>query len=338
MVTLDMIAEKTGVSKSTVSRALSENSDLISEKTREKIQAEAYKMGYFDKTLDLVERLRGPVMRNIGISVDDLSNPFFTAFLKGAISTAALRNYRVIIMEANGDVATEHKNVQNFKRLNVTGMIIHTVASDTPFRVREIDDQIPKVFFGYKCKARDVDYVGVDTRSAMRKMGEYLLQLGHRSIALVGASDKFSDRMDGYREALEGFGLAFDKKDVVYCEASRFGGYNAMRELLARQKRYTAIMCTCDFVALGVIEYLQRHGKQVPEDYSVTGLDNIDMASQYGTELTTIAQPAFEMGREAVKILLEKIENHATTCEQRILEYNFVMRKTCRELPRTGRE
>lgn len=331
-VAIEDIAEKLGVSRSTVSRALND-STRISIAMREKIKQLAFEMGYFDNAIKTVNHIKGETPENIGVSLIDLNNPFCIQLVKGIQDACIINGYRTIIMDSNLDSDIEQNNIRNFQALNVKGMIIHGTTLDTHLRINEIDSQVPKVYLGRKYKIGEANFVCVDAKEAIYKTTEYLIQLGHRRLAFVGASEKFAERIEGYKNALAAYEIPVWQGDIKYCASTRLSGSNAMRELMNSGIRYTGIVCVNDFAAIGVMEYIRKHGFRIPEDYSVTGMDNLEISSYNGIDLTTINQPCYEIGKIAVEILINKIKHSDfKTDAYRILESHFIMRKSCRHL------
>ena len=328
--TIEQIANKVGVSISTVSRALNDNA-RISLETREKVKRQAYEMGFYDKMLDAVENLKETTPPNIGVSINDLTNPFCAEIINSIRDVGSMNGYRIIIMDANMDRDKEIDNIQNFKALGVKGIIIHPTRAEAHKYINQVDLTIPKVYICDQFERGDANFVCIDTKEAMYKSTEYLIQLGHRKIAFVGASERFFMRIEGYEDALKSYNVPIFPDDIIHCAPTRLSGYNAMHDIMASSRGYTAIVCVNDFVAFGVMEYIKKHGRSVPEDYSVVGFDNLDISGYNGIDLTTINQPRYEIGKLACEILIGKIKSGDLSNDTgRVLESYFVIRKSCR--------
>ena len=139
MVTLADIANRLEISKSTVSRALSDNDSRISEKTRALVRQVAYEMGYYDKAIGHLKDVSGNHRPNIGVSVADLSNPFSVSLIKGILDTCSINGYNAVIMDSNGEERNEENNIRNFIALGVEGMIILAASSNSHKSLIEID-------------------------------------------------------------------------------------------------------------------------------------------------------------------------------------------------------
>ena len=185
-VTVDDLAQKLGVSKSTISRALN-GSARISAKTREAVQKLAYEMGYYENAFSAAE-LANPLPANIGVCLADLNNPFSIQIIKGVQDTCARYGYNLILADSDMDEAREVRNIQNFLQMGVKGMVIHAAFADTHEKVAQMALDIPQVYLSRKYRIGEANFVCVDTREALYTATEYLIQLGHKRIAFVGAS------------------------------------------------------------------------------------------------------------------------------------------------------
>ena len=160
-------------------------------------------------------------------------------------------------------------------------------------------------------------------------MAEYLLSLGHREILYMGGDEKnqgICRRVQGFRKVLEEQGYTDIEERVIMCPLPRESGYEQTQRLIRRGKLPTAIAAANDMMAIGVMEALYHDGYRVPEDVSVIGCDDIDFAGFPQISLTTIAQPGYEIGRRAAKMLFQEKERGQNRI---ILEPSLKIRKSC---------
>ncbi|MDR1931901.1 MAG: LacI family transcriptional regulator [Spirochaetales bacterium] len=324
------LADALGLSQSTVSRALNGNK-RISDTTRELVRKKAYEMGYFDDAVALLKEGILPSARpNIGLLLENICNPFFSTIISGVQDHCALCGYNLLIANSNMDVRVEKQNIENFKQLGVKGLILHTHKSQE-YSIQEIAADIPRVFICDHKKFGIENSVGIDSTKGIFTATEYLIQLGHRQIVFIGGSERFSERIEGFQKAQKEYNIPVKENSVVYCAPTRIGGYNAVLKLMETLRDFTGIVCVNDFVAFGVLEGIKKRGFRVPDDYSVIGLDNVEVSSYYGVDLTTVNQPSYQIGKTACELVLEKIKtNDLDSIVTRILEYSLVIRKTCR--------
>jgi DNA-binding LacI/PurR family transcriptional regulator len=329
------LADALGISQSTVSRALNGNT-RVSAATRELVRTKAYEMGYFSDALAVLKDAHPSVARpNIGLLLENICNPFFSTIISGVQDHCTLCGYNLLVANSNMDARLEKQNIENFKSLGVKGLILHTHT-----RIRQQGDywdivkDIPKVFICGHRETGSEDFVGIDTTKGIFTATEYLIHLGHRHIIFVGGSERFLERINGFRNAFTHYNLPFREDNIIYCSSTKTSGCNAIKRLMEVRRNFTGIVCVNDFVAFGVLEGLKECGFRVPEDYSVIGFDNVEVSSYFGVELTTINQPRYDIGKTACELLVEKIRtgdiDHIVT---RILEYSLVVRKSCRGYP-----
>jgi DNA-binding LacI/PurR family transcriptional regulator len=323
------LADALGLSQSTVSRALTGNK-RISKATRELVRNKAYELGYFDEALFLLKDVHSASRPDIGLLLENIRNPFFSPIITGVQDQCTLRGYNLLIANSNMDPQIEKQNIENFKQLGVRGLILHTHIAwgET---IREIAKDIPRVFICDHKKFGLESSVAIDSEKGIFTATEYLIQLGHRQILFVGGSERFSERLAGFRKAHNDYNIPVLEDNILYCASTRTGGYNAIMKLLENRNDFTGVVCVNDFVAFGVLEGIKKCGFRVPDDYSVIGFDNVEVSSYYGIDLTTVNQPSYEIGKIACEVLIEKIKtNDADTIVTRILEYSLVIRKSCR--------
>lgn len=335
-VTIEQIAEKMGYSISTVSRALNGNT-RINEKTREMIKREAVDMGYFNSAIQaVIETEAKSKIPNVGVSLYHLASPFSSEIIHGIRDVCAQNGYRMIIMDSNRNVETEQANIDNLLDLGVRGILFHPAGISTQQYMDRLGQKVPAVHMCYRFKRGEANCISIDEKNAIFRSTEYLIQLGHRKIAFAGMEPKFDRRKDGYVKALNMYGIVCRERDIFRCPATYDGGYDAMREIIQADRGYTAVVCVNDFTAYGIMDYLHKHQYSVPEDYSVIGLDNLEVSSYSRIGLTTVSQPRYEIGKLACETLLEKIKQQDLKIDTyKILESPLVIRQSCRCLAST---
>jgi len=193
--------------------------------------------------------------------------------------------------------------------------------------------RIPFVLINRRFAGYHAPYVGVDNAGAMKGLVLHLVSLGHRRIGYIGGfphSSSARDRYRGFLEAMRESGLEIDQD---LCSEGRYdfqSGYEGAHRLLALppEKRPTAVACANDLMALGVMDWATRNGLRVPEDLSVTGFDDIEVAGLEAISLTTARQPRAEMGRVAAAMLLDLISGQQLQREEVVLTCELVVRRS----------
>ncbi|WP_068111895.1 LacI family DNA-binding transcriptional regulator [Tropicimonas marinistellae] len=303
------VAEVAGVSTATVSRTLS-NPDVVSEKTRESVFHAIQETGY---RLNVTARnLRRQESGGIAVLVPNLSNPFFARILSGIAEIMSEAGYNVLITDTSPMSHDEHRFPEYFRLNQTDGLIILDGMLNRELLLNRgaPDARAPMVF---ACEWIDEirrPTVTIDNRAASEMAVRHLVRLGHRKIGHVGGPPDnvlTTSRRDGTREALRAAGLPVRADWFYDGDFSLDSGAAAARSWLASKDRPTGIHLASDEMAMGFIGELHRAQVSVPQDVSVVGFDDLEIAPHFVPPLTTIHQPRIEIGRAAAKMLLERM-------------------------------
>lgn len=330
-VTIKDIAKVAGVSYATVSRALNDHPE-ISEETRQRIKEIAREMGYTPNAV-----ARGLVKKNtemIALIIPDITNPFYPEVARGVEDFARENGYCVFLCNTDWNEQNEQKYLKILKERRVDGIIIAPVSADTYGYVSQENIGIPVVYIGNRVEEPTSSFVVIDDFKAAYIATEYLIKLGHRNIAFIGGHDSstsHTDRINGYKHALRENGLEADINSISGYSFRKESGYGTFLEMIKNRKVPTAVVAENDIIALGIMESAERHGYRVPEDISIIGIDDIEFGTLPKVNLTTVAQPKFEIGQKACEILLDLISGNADS-KKVILEPFLIVRGTCRRL------
>lgn len=324
-VTARDVARRAGVSQPTVSLVLTGNPRArIADDTRRRVLRAAADLDYRPNIL-----ARGLVLQRsyaIAVLIPNLANPFFTEVVRGVERVAAEQGYAVLLCDTSETAAEKH--IAALRSRVVDGVIMDALGvaalpegalnGMNVVLVDEPSEQWPSVVS--------------DARGAGRAAAEHLLGLGHRQVAFAGpATDVFPLRMRerGFFEALRGAGVAPVSSWLQRVPANVTGGMAAMRSMLARAPRPTAIFCANDLLALGALKAALTAGLRVPESLSIVGCDDIELARVVTPELTTVSIPARELGARAARLLLRRLEGaEQDTRPARPLPVRLVVRET----------
>lgn len=327
------VAVLAGVDISTVSRAFS-RPDLISEATREKVFAAARSLNYRPNALAGALTTKRTLL--MGLVTEDIQNPYVAALARGVQDRMMAERYLSIICSTDADPVREIEILQEMVFRGVDGFIITPSQGFLdPFVktfLRALPAQgVPVVFVGKLDDAPECDFVTANAEAGAVTAIDYLVALGHQRIAFIGGY--FSKgiavgRWRGYCEALARAGIPLDAKLVAETETSREGGFEAMARLLAVKDRPTAVFTINDLAAIGAMEACRTAGLDVPADISLIGFDDIPVASLTVPALTTVAQPAYALGRVAADLLLERVDNRALPPQQRNLSCQLIVRSS----------
>lgn len=310
--TIADIAEVAGVSKSTVSRALS-NSPLISEETRKRIQTIArehnYQINQPARSLSLKQTNTIAFVTH-GYYKDLCVEDLFLLEMMGAITSAlAARNYDLLMVTVD-PYETEWIN-DYLNTGKVDGFVLMTTTQKQQHIKKLIEMQAPFIAWGVPLPGANYCSVTGDNFNGGRLAAEYLLSIGKQKIAFLGgpeAEQEVNLRYQGFESALAVAGLVLDPKRVVFGDYSNVAGNGGMRRLLDQDPEIDSVFANSDFIAIGAMDAIRERGRRVPEDISVIGYDDISLSQYSNPPLTTVRQNINESGRLLVQNLIQYLE------------------------------
>jgi DNA-binding LacI/PurR family transcriptional regulator len=319
------VAARAGVSKSLVSLVM-RNSTRVSDESREKVLAAARDLGYRPNALarSLVRRRTGV----FGCVMSDLHNPYFADVADGIEEAAVTHGYRALLSAGFLDGKREATAVETLLQLQADGLIMLGPVMKVK-EIRASAHDIPVVVIGRKTSADTMDSVRNDDRAGGEAVVHHLAELGHRDIAHIhaGSGSGAAGRRRGYEAAMRRHGLAAHIR-VVKGAFTEAGGLAGMGRLLEGGAPPTAVFVANDLAALGALEAIDAAGLRVPDDISVVGYDDSLLSHVPRISLTTVAQPSAEMGRTAVALLVERIEEGRRDPRHIVLSPTLVVRSS----------
>jgi len=330
IITIKEIARRLGVSKSTVSRALRDSSE-ISETTKEKVIELAKMLNYSPNPIAL--SLLKNKTHTIGVIVPDINNPFFSTAIGGVEDVAYSRGYHVMIYQSHESYEREKANVRHIAERRADGLIVSVASQSLHHRhFSDLQDGgIPIVFFDRSSNEVQTHKILVDDYAGAFAGTEHLIEQGCRKIAHVAGPMSLSisrNRYNGYRDALSKHKLPQRDEWVVTAEYSQSEGTERAYQLMALRERPDAIFAASDRIAIGVHWALRQLGYRMPDDVALLGFSDLGVSGLLDPPLSSVAQPSFEMGRQAAELLLELIEHKNTPVayETRVLKTKLAVR------------
>jgi LacI family transcriptional regulator len=333
---LEEVARLAGVSRSTVSRVLNEDR-RVSPAVRTRVQAIVAEHDYHPHAA--ARSLASRRMRVLGLLVSKavvsiFTDPFYPLLIQGTAEACNAADHTLtMLMDTSVDgtaVAQLYRRV--IRGRHVDGLILACQTVDDPIVARLKKDRFPFVLVG-RHPGAEVSFIDIDSRGAAREAVTHLLAHGHRRIAAVcGPPNLIAsiDRHAGYVTALQEAGLPPDPSLVVFADFTQRGGYRATQRLLAAGVRPPdALFVASDAMAFGALAAIREAGLRVPEDVAVMGFDGLAGGAETRPPLSTIAQPVADLGREAVRTLLELIERPDQPPVQRFLPTQIRPRRSC---------
>lgn len=334
--TMKDIAEKFGVSVSTVSRALSGNKRVREDK-RDAIQKYATEHNFYPN--DIAKSLRfskkKPV-KIIGVIVPELTHYYFSSVLSGIEERASERDYRIIIAMSKESYEREVQLCQMFEAHQVCGVIVSQAKATTVYDHFKslIAKGMTLVFFDRICTGVSASLVVVDDYMGAFNAVTHLINTGCKRIAFYGMRGNAvigKNRFNGYKDALLKAGLKMDEQLIFECD-NRADAENITPAILKKITPPDAFFCVNDDTAIGVMYTAKRMGLRIPNDISVCGFTNGERAVACDPQLTTVEQRGVEVGREAADILINKVEGISPfdKIEKRVIRTRLVVRGSSR--------
>jgi LacI family transcriptional regulator len=328
-VTIQDVAKGAKVSVSTVSRVLNGKTDVASD-TQERILAVIDHLGY---TTNLAARsMRSRKKNLLGLIMPDIAYPFAIEVMKGVNRAIAESEFDLLVY-TTGDVRKSGRASHEQKYVSLlTNSISDGVILVAPV-TGEFNIDAPIVSIDPLARNPNFPSVHATNHQGALEAMEYLIGLGHRRIGFITGRAELESanrRLKGYRDALKKAGIGVDEQLIVHGDYTTATGVNCARQLLAREKRPTAIFASNDQMAIGVYQVAEESGLKIPDDLSVLGFDNIAESKYLG--LTTVDQFISEMGYVATHMLI-KIVNGIPLEEQIFhMQTKLVIRNSCREV------
>ena len=311
------VARLAGVSIATVSRCINKP-EKVTEQTRIKVQSAIENTGYTPNSL--AQRFRSGKTNQILVAVPSIGDPFFTKVMRGVRSAANALGYAIVIRETRQGMMSADEINATLESKQADGLVLLNNMTFVTGRLN-----------GANHPHLQPPAVQIDNAAAAREMTEYLISQGHRQIGMIGGRKKpsFAERERGFRKTMQAAKLKINNGWILDSENSLDGARRAARQILECGNRPTAVFCVSDELAIGCMHELQLAGLGVPDDISVVGFDDIRYAEVTNPPLTTVRQPAEEMGERIVQKLCAAIRDEKPgEPETQIVSHQLVTRNS----------
>lgn len=327
MSSIREVSRIAGVSVATVSRTM-RHPERVKEDTRKKVFAAIKTAGYRPNMM--ARNFRAKKAFAILVLVPNISNPFFSRVIRGIEQISQQAGYSVLLGDTQGLQQRESEYAALVSSRQADGVI--QLSANIEGLVDFFDQSAEALPLVNACECATkppCPTVRVDNEAAANDAVEHLVRLGHTRIAMVlgpAQSPLTRDRLKGYQRALKNNAIDFDKSLLVSGDFSFDSGREAVVGLGAIKHPPTAIFCCNDEMAIGAMHRVKQDGYLVPDDISIIGFDNVDFAQYVDPPLTTIAQPAEELGKVAFSVLLELLEGRKPTQTDYVLPTELIVR------------
>ena len=330
--TLADIAKKANVSKMTVSRVIS-GKGQVSKETSKRIKKIINDFGYQPNLI--ARSLASNRSMIIGVIIPKIEQMFFDNYiaqiLSGVTDVAMQNDYRIMLcpIEIEKSKKFEYLNIARSRLFD--GMILLKTKFNDPNIPALTEKKYPFVLVSHKRDSKKINFVDSENEKGAHLAMKHLYDLGHRDIAFVaGIMEETNgiDRFNGYKDAIRDLGLTYRREWVIYGDFNKEKAYVESKKLFTTAKKPTAIFCSDDYMAIGVMERIKEMGLKVPNDIAIIGFDDIEIAAYVKPELTTIRQPIYELGKTATKILLDHINNDQKKIVHKFLNVELIKRNS----------
>ncbi|MHB9753684.1 LacI family DNA-binding transcriptional regulator [Streptomyces sp. BYX5S] len=325
------VAAAAGVSVATVSRVLNAHPS-VSPATRTRVLAAVESLGYRPNAV--ARSLRTAQTRTLGLVISDVLNPYFGELTRAVEDEARGLGYSVIIGNADERPELQDHHVRTLLDRRIDGLLVSPTDGGSPIMLDAARTGTPMVFVDRWIPGVDVPVVRSDGRAAVRDLVAHLHALGHRRLAIIAgpaATTTGSERVDAFREALASYELELPDAYIGQGDFQADSGRRVTEAFLALPEPPGAVFAADNLMALGALDAVRARGLRVPDDIAVAAFDDIPWFVHTDPPITAIAQPTKELGRAAVRALVDRIEGRAP--ESVTLPAHLVVRRSCGEHP-----
>lgn len=326
-VTIKDIARELQISPSTVSRALKDHPD-ISPETKKLVNDLADKLKYRPNPIAL--SLKGGMSRTLGIVVPQIIHYFFSSVISGIEDYADEHAYNVMICQSNEEYEKEVNSIQTLVNSRVDGILISlSKLTRNMEHFHQLRSRgVPLVFFDRVSEEIESDRVVVDDSEGAYMATKHLILEGRKRIVHLSGPPTLAitkGRIDGYIRALNEFQCSVSEDNIVKCDQVQEAEW-IVPSLLKRNPSPDAFFCVNDFTAAQTLNIVKKLGFRVPDDIAITGFTNGQLAGLTDPGLTTVDQHGYEMGREAARLMLERIKDSSRPYQTRVIKTDLVIR------------
>jgi LacI family transcriptional regulator len=303
------VAALAKVSIATVSRTIN-GSTTVSERLSKRVWQAIRQLNYFPNTH--ARTLVSGRSRLFGIIVENITNPFFPELIQSFEEIAVAHGYEILVSSSNSNPAILTSCVRRMLERKVEGVAVMTFGEEEPVLGQLVNHNIPMVLAEFRLDDPKTSTILLDYSTGIHAAVQHLAELGHRKIGFLAGPHKLHSaitRENDFRTAMQAAGLAIQKKWVIECDHTPKGGVAGFGKLQALATRPTAIICSNDMTAIGVLRAAYLEGLRVPQDLSVIGLDDIDFAEFTLPPLTTIRMSRTDLARAAFEALRQQAED-----------------------------
>lgn len=331
MASLKDVAKEAGVAQVTVSRVINK-SDNVRPATRRKVEKAIKKLGYTRNRVASRLASRKGKSHMMGLMVPDIQNPFYVEVVEGVEKYALENDYAVLMCNFAQNEKRAKLYLDIMTSEGIDGMIAAPVSEWDKEVANLVQSGLPIVCIDRNIRGVKTDTIVVDNRQGAFDAIELLINLGHDRIGFIGGKTQIpttTERYQGYEEALMKHEIAIDKSLVKFGDSKHHSGKELVEELLTLDKPPTALFTGNNLITLGALETIHKRGLKIPKDIAIVGFDDMYWSISLNPPLTAVSQPAYEIGKRAVEMLLQRIENPDREPAKVVLNTKLMVRQSC---------
>lgn len=328
MVTIIDVAKKAGVSKSTVSRVIT-NSPGVNLETKEIVMKAIKELDY--QPSRAAQTLRNKKTNLIAVLIPRISNPYYSELMQAIEQESAKYNYQVTLFNTENDPVKEIQYLKMLENHYVDGVILTSFRGSMEI-LQDYQQYGPIVFVGESGGKHNFPTIRSNNKEAAYSATKHLIDLGHRHIGIVTGPDYSSishERLKGFYQAMDDHNLQINHKWVSFSTYGIQQGKKYIKNLINNQLFPSAVFATNDELAVGIIQQAKELGIRVPQDLAVVGFDNQQIATVIEPSLTTVEQPIQQIGSQAVALLMDSLNGETKNSIEITLKSKLLVRDSC---------
>lgn len=324
-ITIEDIARLSGVSRGTISRVLN-NSDLVHEETRKKVQDCIRKMNYHPSPV--AKALATGRTNFIGLVITDITNPFYAVLSKGVIDAATRQDFNIVIASSDGDESKEQSILESFVQQKMAGVILAPInVGKQSDKYKELLASLPVIFLS-RINLQEADTVEGDDKEGVRLIAEHFAELKKKSVSFLGPSSIRSDvRKRNFIRYAEGLGMTYQPLQGLVMESNIDSAADAFREYVEKNQESAlpeAIFAFNDLIAIGVSRVLAEQG--LSKRVAVVGYDNIEITKYVNPPVASVDGHKYEIGFLAMELLAKRLRKQVEGPQNLVVKPKLVLR------------
>lgn len=328
MPTIKDVANRAGVSISTVSRVLNHNP--VTAELEQRVLKAIDELNYHPSRV--AQRMRATHSKLVGVIFSDITNHFYIHVLRGIEHVLSQNGTSILIGNADANTDLEASFIRLMQTEDVAGLIIAPTREESAALGSAIRDGLKTVVIDRRMRNEEVDTVVVNNFEGTYKAIHHLIQLGHVRIGVVSGPLHLTtgrERYAGYLQAMSDADLRVDSALTCFGDYQQVSGYELAQQLINLPDPPTAIFVANNAMTIGALNAIHEAGRKIPSDIAVVGFDDLPWAISLNPPLTTVSQPTFKIGLSAAQLLLDRLADPQRPARSVVLETELIVRASC---------